>query len=172
MIFGCAVFVAACVGMITGDVPDPGRYNDTSLLLIGISGLVLSSSAGLWAVTQWLDRRPGLIVDEQGITDQSSILGVGHIPWSSVINIELRSVWSTRSIFIYVTNPEQCIERMRPNWKQHWLKRTEVSHGTPIKLSTNTLKCDFDELYRFLLEEAEKRGVFADRGLTTDGTYS
>jgi len=84
-----------------------------SALLGRLATLLLAVSAPvlLWQV---LDRRPYLIVDEQGVSYRP--FGLGLIPWQSIIDIHIKSVVGTTIIYLEIDHPEE------------WLARSSAAH--------------------------------------------
>jgi hypothetical protein len=117
---------------------------------VGFFGL-----CGVFGLFKLFDSAPGLIVDEEGIIDNSSALAAGRIPWSDIRGFEIRTVQNQKLLTIEVHNPEKYVQRA------HVLKRPLVainarSFGGPIQISSNALKINLDELVR-LLTEAHKK---------------
>ena len=117
---------------------------------VGFFGL-----CGVFGLFKLFDSAPGLIVDDEGIIDNSSALAAGRIPWSDIRGFEIRTVQNQRLLTIEVHNPEKYVQRA------HVLKRPLVainarSFGGPIQISSNALKMNFDELVRLLTEAHRK----------------
>jgi hypothetical protein len=117
---------------------------------VGFFGL-----CGIFGLFKLFDYAPGLIVDDEGIIDNSSGISAGRIPWSDIRGFEIRTVQNQRFLTIEVHNPEKYVQRA------HVLKRPLVafnaSHfGGPIQISANALKMNFDELVRVLTEAHRK----------------
>jgi hypothetical protein len=89
-------------------------------LLGGIVTLFMVASAPvlLWQV---LDRRPFLIVDEQGVLYRP--FGVGVIPWPAIADIHLKSVTGTTLIDLELDRPEE------------WLARSSAIHRAAARLN-------------------------------------
>jgi hypothetical protein len=59
-------------------------------------------------------------------------------------------------LMIFVTNPDKYISRQTNVLKRKTAEINYKSYGSPISLSTNTLKCNFDELKNILQTELDK----------------
>lgn len=97
------------------------------------------------------DRSPAVILNPQGLTDNSGAFSVGFIPWSRISSIEQKRFAMTKFIQVFVENPEEFLG------SQSYLRRlTQRANlkmgGAPIQIATVTLNGDFDDLYSNILE--------------------
>lgn len=131
----------------------PLYVKGVAVAAVGFFGL-----CGVFAVFKLFDSAPGLIIDSEGIFDNSSAIAAGRIPWSDISGFVVRTVERQRILTIEVRDPEKYVLRA------HILKRPFVawnsSHfGGPIQISANTLKMNFDELVRTLTEAHKEHGL-------------
>jgi hypothetical protein len=94
--------------------------------LIESSILCLACTPLLVIPTWWLARRlvtrePLVIVDEAGITDNSSLLPLGLVRWSEVGDIRLRGGMLLPAAHVVLVDPESVFRRF-PRWRR-WLCR-------------------------------------------------
>ncbi|UKB85377.1 hypothetical protein LF887_07055 [Chryseobacterium sp. MEBOG06] len=101
------------------------------------------------------DKNIGIIVNEEGIIDNSSFVGVGLIKWEDVISIEKSNVASTNFLLIKVKNPEYYIN-ISTGIKSKLLAGNYKSYGTPISISSNFISCSFTQLEDIILNSFEK----------------
>lgn len=114
---------------------------------------------GLCAVNifiKLLDKKPGLIINEKGIVDNSNFVGLDFIPWKDIKDIKKIKVNNGNFILVLLKNPSHYI-----NSTTHWLKRKSLRtnfkyHNTPICMSANSLPINFDELYQLLVNNMKK----------------
>ena len=121
------------------------HQNPLYVEVVAIAGMGFFGLCGLYAVLRLFDTAPGLIVDAEGIVDNSSGVSAGRIPWSDISGFKIRSVQRQRFLTIEVHNAETYVR------KANLLKRPLVAlnmkyFGGPIQISANTLKIDFDRL--------------------------
>ena len=98
----------------------------------------------------------GLIIDKQGITDNSSALSVGLIAWSDIENISVIEMYRQKLIMIEVNNPEEYIARQPNSMKRKMMEMNYKTYHTPISITSNILQIKFDELLQKLTEDLEK----------------
>lgn len=104
------------------------------------------------------DKKPGLIINKFGITDNSNYTSVGLIKWSEIIGIRTQEVVSNKFILIDVLEPEKFIQRSS-KFKATLMKTNLKMYGTPISITSNSLSCSFDELETLLAEELKKHKI-------------
>ena len=134
-------------------------FLDTSLLPIIFSGvgIVQILFAAPWAFSllrKWKDKKAGLTIDNKGIMDNTILFSVGHIPWSDIQEVKRRK---DKVLVIIVANPLQYIGRQSNFIKRRILKSLLKTCGSPIVITHNELRSDFDELQNILQEELKER---------------
>jgi len=128
------------------------RYR-SSLFIRGVAAAAVGffGLCGVFAVLKLFDFAPGLIVDSEGIVDNSSAIAAGRIPWTDIRGFEIQTIQNNRILTIQVHDPEKYVQRAS------FLKRAFValnaSHfGGPIQISSHALKVSFDQLVTVLTE--------------------
>ncbi|OCK50459.1 hypothetical protein BA768_04700 [Chryseobacterium sp. CBo1] len=102
------------------------------------------------------NKNPGLIINEKGIIDNTSIFGLGFIPWKDIRDIKIVKINNGNFILVLLKNPSYYI-----NSTIHWLKRKSLKtsfkyHNTPLCMSANSLAINFDELYQLLINSKKE----------------
>jgi hypothetical protein len=112
----------------------------------------------LWIfhIKKLADSRPGLIIDYRGITDNTSGISAGFIPWSDIKEFKTARILNQKFIMVVVNNPENYIERQTNSIKRSAVTINFKSYGSPVSISANALKCNFSELERIIQTEFEK----------------
>jgi len=101
------------------------------------------------------DQKPGLVINEKGITDNSNFTSVGLIEWSQIKGIRMAQVMSNRFVLIDVVNPEKYLQESS-KFKASLMKSNLKIYGTPITITSNSLRCNFNELEKLLQEALSK----------------
>lgn len=125
-------------------------------IVIFVFGLAAILFFGLVAVTifrKLLDKKPGLIINSQGIIDNSSGISAGLIPWTDIQQIKTVQVMSQRFLMFTVKNPQDYLDKASTTLKRNAMKVNYKTYGAPISISSNALKINFDELHKMLLEK-------------------
>jgi hypothetical protein len=148
MIVGSLAFIAGGYWMFSADATTMKDMPiDDPLFVhgVGIVGMVFFSLAGIFGIKRLFDKRPGLVLNSQGIIDNSSGLAAGFIPWSEIIGAEIYQIQRQKMLIIKVRNPEEFIQR-GSLLKRITVKINSKMCGSPIAITSNTLKINFSEL--------------------------
>lgn len=122
---------------------------------IGFAGVSFFGLALIILIIKFFDNKPGLIIDRNGITDNTNFSSIGLIKWSDITGIGKEKVLSTEFLLIKVKNPENYIEKSNP-MKKISLKQNMNVYGTPITITANGLECSFEELEQLINENYNK----------------
>jgi hypothetical protein len=126
-------------------------FNDAWVKYGGASCCVLFFGWGItYFIKKLFEKTPGMIIDEKGITDNSSAVTVGFIPWEDVIQIAKIEVMKQRMLLILVKNPEQYIQRQEGILKRKLMEANLKDRGTPITISAGGLQANIDEVLTML----------------------
>jgi hypothetical protein len=151
MIGGALLFVAAGVWLMVA-------CNDGSLVAtlgrfvppwfvhgLGAAGALFGAAGVVYGIAKSRDKKPGLILDSEGMVDNSSAVAAGFIPWSEVTSLDIFQIQSQRMLVVHVTDPGKYIER--GSALKRALNRANAGMcGSPIVISSNALEIPFDEL--------------------------
>ena len=72
------------------------------LLLVGFAGMLLVHS-----VRGLISPRPDLILSSEGITDNTTLMSVGFIPWADVVGLRARGVMKQVFVDVQVSDPQK-----------------------------------------------------------------
>lgn len=132
--------------------------NPQIIRLVGISAVIFFGSAGIYGFRKLFDKTSGLIIDENGITDNTNASSVGLIEWNDIVEIKTEQVMSTRFLLIFISNPDLYLGRVK-GFKQKLMKGNMKTYGTPLSITSNTLKYDFNELERLVKNRLNEHQV-------------
>jgi hypothetical protein len=156
MTLGAALFVAG--GLWLFAVADAqSRYppiyvKAVSVLAVGFFGLCM-----LYGVLKLFDRAPGLVLDREGIIDNSSGLAAGRVAWREIREVRVVSVKGQRFLALLVTDPQKYLGK--GNALIRWFVEMNYRmHGTPILVSAHSLKVTLDDLEKRIEEFRRRHG--------------
>ncbi len=112
-------------------------------ILLAIAGLVL-----LVYLIKLSDRKPALIIDDEGITDNSSGVAAGKILWSDIRRVSTETVSGQQFIMVEVKNPQQYIKAQKNPLKKSMMTLNHSLYKTPIHITAMGMKVKFDDLYK------------------------
>jgi hypothetical protein len=98
------------------------------------------------------DKRPGLIIGDEGIQDNSSITTGRFIAWKNIKGFKIIKIRSTKLILVFINNPKEIIQKEN-KFMQVLMRATERMYGTPISIGSGTLKINSDDLLHLLEEK-------------------
>lgn len=124
---------------------------------IGLASMILFGFFGGFATWKLFDKKPGLVLDGFGIIDNASGLAAGLIPWTDVVDTGTFEVQKQKMLVINVRDPQKYIMRGSP-LKRLLVKANHKMCGSPIVISPNALKIDFDELVSLFNRYHESSG--------------
>lgn len=116
---------------------------------VGFICMVFGALAFVLAVRKVFSSKPGLILDTQGITDNSSMLAAGFIPWFSIDSFEVRQIHNQRILYVILKDPEAYILRFGLLRKIAFKLNRHVA-ASPVGIISSSLTVGFDELVRLV----------------------
>ena len=123
---------------------------------IGILSILFFGMIEILKIKKLLDKKAGLIIDSNGITDNSNATSVGLIEWNDISDIKTKRIMSTKFLLINVLNPEEYISKSKSGMKAKLMRTNLKMSGTPINITSSTLKYNFSELEKIVRIEFEK----------------
>jgi hypothetical protein len=131
-------------------------FRNAELIRIsGIAAIIFSTLCILYISIKLFDKKPGLTIDQKGITDNSNYNKVGLIEWNEIIGIRTEQVMSTKFLLIDVRNPEKFIKNAS-KIKASLMKANMKMYNTPLSVSSTALKYSFENLENLIETEFEK----------------
>lgn len=133
-------------------------YNPVTQIIIGTMCIIFFGFAAIIFFRKIFDEKPGLIIDNTGIINNSTgISSTKYIRWENIIEIKSFNFIIVRSIIIVVDNPKEHMKCYKNIIIQ---KMAELDHkiiGSPINIPTDVLKCKYKELVNTLRNELKER---------------
>lgn len=123
------------------------------MIVVGVVCMVIGVIVAWILVPELLNRRHGLIINREGITDNSSALAVGLIPWADILEIRVVRIVFEKTAMIIVRNPEDYLNRATSAWRRWAMQRNYRSYGSPISIASGYLKISKDELHQLLVDK-------------------
>lgn len=161
ILFLSLIFIGAgfwFVSMDAATIESNRRFNDP-LFVHGLGWVttVFGSLASIFSIKKLFDKKPGLILNSTGIIDNSSAVSAGLIPWSDVADFGIYEVHRQKMLTVLLKNPDKYIEI--GNSMRKTLNRANFKLcGSPIAITSNSLKINFDDLVKVASEYLAKYG--------------
>ena len=152
IIFISLAFIAVGFWFVFSFATLQTRFSPLLIQILGIASILFFGLTLFFSIPKYFDKSLGLIFTKKGIVDNTNGTSVGLIEWNNVTEIKIIEIWKTKAILLVTDKPEKYIAKanssqvkiMRANWKLY---------GTPLCITPQTLKIDFEDLYDMILEE-------------------
>ena len=141
--------------IVNADVVN-STFSNGFIIGMGLVCVIFFTTTGIFGLIKFLSKKPGLQIDEQGITDHSNATSVGLIEWKDILALRQEQVMTTKFILVDVENPDHYIQRLS-GFKQKLLIANYKKYNTPITITCNTLKIKCNELLPLLQEQLGKQ---------------
>ena len=160
LLLGSIAFVVGGIWISTNPerfIPNIFRITDPEIIRIGgIVGILFFSATGIYGIKKLFDKKIGLIIDSDGITDNSNASSIGLIEWNDISEIRTKQVMSTKFLLIDIVNPEKYIGKAKNGLQAKLMKANMNMYETPLSITSNTLKYDFGELEKLIQTEFKR----------------
>jgi len=160
LLLAAIAFVACGIWIATNPeifIPNIFRITNPEIIRIGgIMGILFFGAAGIYGIKKLFDKKVGLIIDSNGINDNSNASSIGLIEWSDISEIRTKQVMSTKFLLIDILNPDKYIAKAKNGFQAKLMKANMNMYETPLSITTNTLKYDFGKLEKLIQTEFKK----------------
>jgi len=132
------------------------RFKQPGLIrAIGIPGLSLFGIIAVYLVVKLFDKKPGLIIDADGLIDNSSGTSVGRIEWADITEIKTSNIMSNKSILLMTDQPDKYIEKAKNRIAKRAMISNHKMSKSPLSIPVVALKINHDDLKQLLIKHWE-----------------
>lgn len=124
--------------------------------VIGYIGSFIIVLCTAFIAQKVFDKKPGLIMDNEGITDASLGVVFPKLNWKDITAIKRLESEGKHYLKISIKNPEGFIAAEPNTMKRKMLEMNYKTLKTPVNIAASRLKISFDELYSRVNAELEK----------------
>jgi len=111
MLAGAVVFVVLGVFFIIK--PESFRnslfYSPITIVCVGVAAVLFFGFVVIALVKKLRDNTPGIIINNEGIVDNSSAVSAGLVIWDDITGIQIAQVMNQRFIMLILKNPNDYI---------------------------------------------------------------
>jgi hypothetical protein len=133
MVVGAGAFVLG--GIWLWAIADTqNRYDPLFVKAAAAAAVLFFGLCAIYGCYRAFDKRPGLIIDSQGIVDNSSSIAAGRIPWEDIVDVRVSGIAAQRFITIEVRHPQRFIEARNFLGRMLNAANTNLT-GSPINIS-------------------------------------
>lgn len=155
LIVGSLLFVVAGFWIFFYAADQQTRYAPLLAKIAGAAAIVFFATTGIIGLTKLFDGKAGLVIDEKGITDNSSGVSAGLIEWRDITGIRTEQIMANKFLLIDTAQPNKYIERAN-RVKGRIMQSNLKLYGTPLAIASTALKFNFKELEALIRTEFEK----------------
>jgi hypothetical protein len=121
--------------------------------VIGLVVLLFFGFAALYLLRKFFDPKPGLVIDDEGIIDNSSFVAAERIYWKNIKDVYVTRVRTSvilgkryqDSLTFSVDNVEEIMARQK-GFKKLLMNLNKRYYRSPVQVSSVILKSDFSQL--------------------------
>ena len=119
-----------------------GRYgNPWTTYLFGYAAILFFGAIFVSASLKLLGKKEGVVIDSEGITDNSSGVAAGFIPWRDIKRMRIHKGW----LLVELTEPDRYVNRGWP-LKRLFNHLNRRFYGSPVVLSNKVLDCGLEDI--------------------------
>jgi hypothetical protein len=127
-----------------------------SVRSVGCISVVLFGGCEAILLWQYLDRRPRLVIDSEGVFDR--VLGIGRIPWSQIASSRLETVQGGVFVCLELVDHDSWVAKL-PRRLRVFSAANRALGFSEINLSISNLETPPDQIILLILERLdESRG--------------
>ena len=150
LLMGAIAFVALSYWLY-GVTEEIGGWAFFEVKTYAVAGMAFFGLCAIVAVIKLCDRRPGLVIDDAGLIDNSSGLSAGRIPWSDIKGFTVNTIEKQRILAIEVHDPGKYVRQAHP-LKRPVVELNDKHYGSPIQISAHALAIDFDTMVKAITD--------------------
>jgi len=161
LFLGAVSFVVLCFWLIQ-IAETQTRFDPQYVKIIALVGIIFFGLCGIYAFAKLFDKKPGLVINDEGIIDNSSAVCAGLIKWRNITNVSITEIYDQKILTIEVDNADEILS------KQHGFKKILMNlnknyFSSPVQISSNALKCNFQELHDTIKGQLSVRHIAQQR---------
>jgi hypothetical protein len=158
ILFGAIAFVVIGVFFLINPsmfVTSAAR-NPTFIFIVGFASVLFFGLCTIVAFRKFFDKKVGLVINREGIMDNSSGVSAGLVVWSDIKEIKTYSVSGQKFLMFIVKNPQDYIDKEANPLKRKAIEMNFKIYGSPISIAANSLQTNFDNLHNLLTEKMKE----------------
>ncbi|MVP01059.1 hypothetical protein EDM21_16295 [Paenibacillus sp. N10] len=124
------------------------------LMVVGIISIVFFGLCLLYLVFQLFNKKPSLIVNDEGVTDNSSAISGGLIPWQDIEEIILYDYMGQRFIGLNLYDTEAYLARQKSMTRMLMKANRGLVRAT-VNITQASLPYPLEEVYEVMMNKWE-----------------
>ena len=137
----------------------PNAFNRTFLMICFSLLIIASGFACFSGFANLTDKTQGLIISNNGLKINFGPNRGDFIQWDEITGLKIyNAIRGPMFLLIFIKNPEDILTKRR-GLKRFLLKMNNISHKTPVSLTSDWLDCSFDELVTIIEDKYKRYGA-------------
>jgi hypothetical protein len=134
--------------------------SNKTFLLICCSLLIITFGLScISGIRKLINYKQGIVINNKGIEINIGPNSGQFINWNEITELKIHNpVRGPMFLLIFIQNPDMLLSKTT-GLKRFLLKINNVSHKTPVSLTSNWLECDFETLEELMTDGFEKYGA-------------
>ncbi len=157
LFLGAMGFVALFLGLAQ-IAETQTKFNSLLMMSVSFVGIIFFGLCAFYALTKLFDKKPGLIISDEGITDNSSAVSAGLIKWENIIDVSITEIHRSKILTIDVNNADEILSKQQ-GFKKILMNLNKNYFSSPVQISSNALKCNFQDLFNTIKEQINTRHI-------------
>lgn len=125
-------------------------------IVLGIFALLVFGFISMAILKKLTNKKPGLIVREDGIWDNSSAIAIGLIEWQDITKVDDCHAVGQDFICIHVEDPHKYIKKAKNAFQERILTINHQTHASAIQITANGLQGTHQDVLGLLQENFRK----------------
>lgn len=158
LLFGAVAFVVVgTLFLLKPSIFISSAFRNPAIIFIaGLASVLFFGLCAIVLLRKLFDKKAGLIISKEGITDNSSGMSAGLVLWSDIEEIETCSVSNQKFLIFIVKDPQRYIDNTTGTLKKKAMEMNYNNYGSPVSISANSLQMNFDNLYNLLIDKMKE----------------
>lgn len=131
-------------------------FNPGFLFFIGLISVLFFGFCAVFIFKKLFDTKPGLIINQKGFIDNSSVMSAELVLWSDIKEIKIITINNQKIIMVILNNPQDYLNKVTNKLKKKGMEINYKWYGAPISISANSLQTKDKDLYKILLEKMQQ----------------
>ena len=129
--------------------------------------IIISALSIITGVKKLINNSRGIVLNNEGIEINTGPNNGHFVKWDDITNIKIHTpIRGPMFLLIFVKNPDYYIAHSY-GIKRFFLRMNNISHKTPVSLTSNWLDCNFNTLVELVTENHKKYNRMKNNKTTT-----
>ena len=120
--------------------------------IVAVSCILFFGAIFITIPLKFFKNKMGIVINEQGIIDNSNFSSIGLIEWKDVKAIRTVQFQRTKALLVDTNKPKKYIDKANSSFKKRMLNSNKRVYGTPLYITSLILDIGFSDLERIMKE--------------------